>query len=74
MSGRPRDHWHSIFRLNFCFLRAIIVIFSAIATVWEFGRTRCFLIGVGFLLPLIVAGLGHEVEYYYWSVTAVTVL
>ena len=62
LSGRPRDLWHSIFRLSFCFLGATLVIFSAIATVLEFGRGFS-LIEMGFLLALIVVGSGHGVEH-----------
>ena len=40
----------------------------------EMGLEVVFAHGMGFLLPLIVVGLGHGVEYYCWSVTVVDVL
>ena len=41
LSGRVGDIWRSIFRLGFYLLGVTIVIFSAIATVWDFGRGFC---------------------------------
>ena len=39
--GRPCDLWHSIFGRSCRFSGATIVSFSAIATVWEYGRGFC---------------------------------
>ena len=41
LSGRPCDVRHRIFHRNFAFWAQTIVIFSTIATVWEFGRGFC---------------------------------
>ena len=62
------------FHHSFCFIGAILVAFSTIATVWEFGRAWLLLQRVSFAVNSGRFTIDHGVEYYCWSVTVVAVL